>query len=255
MPTKRSAIDALRKLEADRQALDERQRELEEKATLELGQLILGSGVEAFSRKGLRQASEMLGKLGEAEALRRLGQEGKSPLYAAIGGRLAAIIAVASTAGRGHEPPCGSESGFRPENLNCPGIGLRRPTRPPGGYSTPAPISAPRRSSRPGLARSELRRNRAGPRPRLRFRPTFRPSSKTVFLLHRPGEARRSAPPAPFRPLAVKSIPLTQIPSPSGLSRGPMAGSDMNPDGLYASLRDVSDPALRNDGSSGQARG
>ena len=75
MPTKRSAIDALRKLEADRQALDERQRELEEKATLELGQLILGSGVEAFSRKGLRQASEMLGKLGEAEALRRLGSE------------------------------------------------------------------------------------------------------------------------------------------------------------------------------------
>ena len=75
MPTKRSAIDALRKLEADRQALDERQRELEEKATLELGQLILGSGVEAFSKKGLRQASEMLGKLGEAEALRRLGSE------------------------------------------------------------------------------------------------------------------------------------------------------------------------------------
>jgi hypothetical protein len=75
MPTKRSAIDALRKLEADRQALDERQRELEEKAALELGQLILGSGVEAFSRKGLRQASEMLGTLGEAEALRRLGSE------------------------------------------------------------------------------------------------------------------------------------------------------------------------------------
>lgn len=75
MPTKRSAVDALRKLEADRQALDERQRELEEKAALELGQLILGSGVEAFSKKGLRQASEMLGKLGEAEALRRLGIE------------------------------------------------------------------------------------------------------------------------------------------------------------------------------------
>ena len=75
MPTKRSAIDALRKLEADRQALDERQRELEEKAALELGRLILGSGVEAFSRKGLRQASEMLGRFGEAEALRRLGSE------------------------------------------------------------------------------------------------------------------------------------------------------------------------------------
>ena len=75
MPTKRSAIDALRKLEADRRTLDERQRELEEKAALELGQLMLGSGVEAFSRKGLKQASEMLGKLGEAEALRRLEGE------------------------------------------------------------------------------------------------------------------------------------------------------------------------------------
>lgn len=73
MPTKRSAIDALRKLEADRQALDERQRELEEKAALELGRLILGTGVEAFSRKGLKQASDLLGKLGEEEALRRLG--------------------------------------------------------------------------------------------------------------------------------------------------------------------------------------
>lgn len=75
MPMKRSAIDALRKLEADRQALDERQRELEEKAAFELGRLILGTGVEAFSRKGLKQASEMLGKLGEAEALRRLVNE------------------------------------------------------------------------------------------------------------------------------------------------------------------------------------
>ncbi|PIW55564.1 MAG: hypothetical protein COW16_05370 [Sphingomonadales bacterium CG12_big_fil_rev_8_21_14_0_65_65_10] len=75
MPTKRSAIDALRKLEADRLALDERQRDLEEKAALELGRLMLGSGVEAFSKKGLKQASEMLGKLGEAEALRRLGSE------------------------------------------------------------------------------------------------------------------------------------------------------------------------------------
>lgn len=75
MPTKRSAIDALRKLETDRQALDERQRELEEKAALELGRMILGTGVEAFSRKGLKQASEMLGKLGEAEALRRLEGE------------------------------------------------------------------------------------------------------------------------------------------------------------------------------------
>ena len=75
MPTKRSAIDALRKLEADRRALDERQRELEEKAALELGRMILGTGVERFSRKGLKQASEMLGTLGEEEGLRRLGIE------------------------------------------------------------------------------------------------------------------------------------------------------------------------------------
>ena len=75
MPTKRSAIDALRKLEADRLALDERRRELEKKAALELGRIILGTGVETFSRMGLKQAGEMLGKLGEAEALRRLGIE------------------------------------------------------------------------------------------------------------------------------------------------------------------------------------
>lgn len=75
MPTKRSAIDALRKLEADRQALDQRQRELEEKAALELGWMILGTGVETFSRKGLKEVSERLGKLGEEESLRRLGIE------------------------------------------------------------------------------------------------------------------------------------------------------------------------------------
>jgi hypothetical protein len=75
MPTKRSAIDALRKLEADRQALDERQRELEGKAALEWGQLILGTGLEKFSRKGLKLAGEILGKLGEEAGLRRLQGE------------------------------------------------------------------------------------------------------------------------------------------------------------------------------------
>jgi len=75
MPTKRSAIDALRKLEADRRALNQRQRDLEEKAALELGRMILGTGVEAFSKKGLKQASDVLGKLGEEEGLRRLGME------------------------------------------------------------------------------------------------------------------------------------------------------------------------------------
>jgi hypothetical protein len=78
MPTKRSAIDALMKLEADRQALDERQRDLEAKAALELGRIILGTGLETFSKKGLKQASEILGKLGEAEGLRRLAREQSS---------------------------------------------------------------------------------------------------------------------------------------------------------------------------------
>src|SRR3989337_3853336 len=54
MPRKNSAVEALRKLDAEREALAARQRELEEKASLELGQVILGSGLERFSNKGLR---------------------------------------------------------------------------------------------------------------------------------------------------------------------------------------------------------
>jgi hypothetical protein len=72
MPRKNSAIDALRKLEADREALAARQRELEKDAALELGQVILGSGLERFSRKGLRRAAEVLGAMGEQAALERL---------------------------------------------------------------------------------------------------------------------------------------------------------------------------------------
>ena len=77
MPSQRSAIAALKKLEADREALDQRQRELEEKAAIELGQMLLGTGIEAFSKKGIRRAGELLGKLGEEEGLRRL--EGARP--------------------------------------------------------------------------------------------------------------------------------------------------------------------------------
>ena len=77
MPSQRSAIAALKKLEADREALDQRQRELEEKAAIELGQMLLGTGIEAFSKKGIRKAGELLGKLGEDEGLRRL--EGARP--------------------------------------------------------------------------------------------------------------------------------------------------------------------------------
>ena len=77
MPSQRSAIAALKKLEADREALDPRQRELEEKAAIELGQMLLGTGIETFSKKGIRKAGELLGKLGEEEGLRRL--EGARP--------------------------------------------------------------------------------------------------------------------------------------------------------------------------------
>ena len=72
MPRKNSAVDALRKLEAERETLAQRQRELEEKASLELGQVILGSGLEHFSAKGLRRVAEALGALGEQAALERL---------------------------------------------------------------------------------------------------------------------------------------------------------------------------------------
>lgn len=73
MPSKRSAVAALQKLEADRLALDERQKELEQQAALELGRVILGTGVESFSKKGLAKAAVELAKLGEEEALKRLG--------------------------------------------------------------------------------------------------------------------------------------------------------------------------------------
>lgn len=72
MPRKNSAVEALRKLEADREALAARQRELEKEAALELGQVILGSGLERFSTKGLRRVAEALGAMGEQAALERL---------------------------------------------------------------------------------------------------------------------------------------------------------------------------------------
>lgn len=72
MSRKNSAVDALRRLEAERETLAARQRELEREASLELGQLILGSGLEHFSKKGLRCVAEALGQLGEQAALERL---------------------------------------------------------------------------------------------------------------------------------------------------------------------------------------
>jgi len=75
MPSKRSAVAALQKLEADRLALDQRQKELEKQAAFELGQVILGTGLETFSKRGLSKVATELGKLGEEEAIKRLLQK------------------------------------------------------------------------------------------------------------------------------------------------------------------------------------
>ena len=75
MPSKRSAVAALQKLEADRLALDQRQKELEKQAAIELGQVILGTGLETFSKRGLSEVANELGKLGEEEAIKQLVQK------------------------------------------------------------------------------------------------------------------------------------------------------------------------------------
>ena len=75
MPSKRSAVAALEKLEADRLALDRRQKELEKQAAIELGQVILGTGLETFSKRSLSKVATELGKLGEEEAIKRLVQK------------------------------------------------------------------------------------------------------------------------------------------------------------------------------------
>ena len=72
MPRNRSAIAALQKLEADREALDAKQRELEAQAAKEVGQVILGTGLETFSKKGLKKVAEALGQLGETAAIAKL---------------------------------------------------------------------------------------------------------------------------------------------------------------------------------------
>lgn len=73
MTRKTGAIAALKKLEAEREKLNQRQRELEAKAATELGRVLLGTGVEGFSAKHLKQIGMALGKLGEEQALSRLG--------------------------------------------------------------------------------------------------------------------------------------------------------------------------------------
>ena len=73
MTRKTGAIAALKKLEAEREKLNQRQLELEAKAATELGRALLGTGVESFSAKSLKQIGTILGKLGENQALAKLG--------------------------------------------------------------------------------------------------------------------------------------------------------------------------------------
>lgn len=73
MTRKTGAIAALKKLEAEREKLNQKQRELEAKAATELGRVLLGTGVESFSAKHLKQIGMALGKLGEEQALAKLG--------------------------------------------------------------------------------------------------------------------------------------------------------------------------------------
>jgi len=73
MPTKRSALAALKRLETEKAALADKQRILEQNAALEIGQMFLGSGVERFAPKNLKRMAVALGALSEADALARLG--------------------------------------------------------------------------------------------------------------------------------------------------------------------------------------
>jgi len=73
MTRKTGAVAALKKLETERKKLDERQRELEARAAAELGRALLGTGVESFSAKSFKQIGMTLGKLGENQALAKLG--------------------------------------------------------------------------------------------------------------------------------------------------------------------------------------
>ena len=66
------ALKGLRKLQADRLALEEKQRSLEAQAALELGQLLLGTGLETFAPSAIRKIAMQLGTLGEELALKHV---------------------------------------------------------------------------------------------------------------------------------------------------------------------------------------
>ena len=66
------ALKGLRKLQADRLALEEKQRGLEAQAALELGQLLMGTGLETFAPSAIRKIAMQLGSLGEELALKHV---------------------------------------------------------------------------------------------------------------------------------------------------------------------------------------
>jgi radical SAM superfamily enzyme YgiQ (UPF0313 family) len=70
MTRKTGALAALKKLESAK--LDTKQQELETKAAIELGRILLGTGVETFSAKSLKLIGTALGKMDEKQALAAL---------------------------------------------------------------------------------------------------------------------------------------------------------------------------------------
>jgi hypothetical protein len=72
MTRKTGALAALKKLESERAKLDTKQQELETKAAIELGRILLGTGVETFSAKSLKLIGTALGKMDEKQALAAL---------------------------------------------------------------------------------------------------------------------------------------------------------------------------------------
>ncbi len=76
MTRKTGALAALKRLEHERAKLDTKQKDLETRAATELGRVFLGSGIERFSAKSLKQIGIALGKMTEEQALAalRIGQ-------------------------------------------------------------------------------------------------------------------------------------------------------------------------------------
>ncbi len=72
MTRKTGALAALKRLESERAKIDTKQQELETRAATELGRMLLGSGIETFSAKSLKQIGLALGKMTEEQALAAL---------------------------------------------------------------------------------------------------------------------------------------------------------------------------------------